>query len=996
MQPSTTTLVERDMDPVRRWIVLIATALLNVLMLWLLADAFDGISADRPLSLILASIVPMLLFIIALTGARLYANRGRRRILNQEARRAVSKIQDTAANSSKRLDILLTLEQTIQASLNPQFIEFAIYQPETDAYHLSSGANLPASDPWVKWLLDQPDRIPIEIGGGDFQSGDFQKQDDSVSIRIQAFYDQGIRAIMPLGIQGWIALSPSKGSDTLANVELQFLAMLGSPTMAGLERTSLVEMQQKRSAELQALHWIAQAISFDTTLDNILELIYTQLSRVMTLPNFYVAQRDPETERMFSAFYIEDGERRYPDDTWADDEGLTGAIMRNAVPLRTDDYRTECEVRGCEPSGPRLGRAWMGTPLTAGDRTVGIMVASTFDPDQRFTSEDEDFFVTVGAYTGALLERHTLYAQLESRANQLDTLNEIAMVLASSLDLDEVLELVVKSAAKLINAEAGSLLLLDEDTGDLVFQITNGPSGEDLIGMHVPAGRGIAGAAFTENHPVISQNTSQDKRWYANFDKRSEFVTESVLAVPLNARGRGIGVLEVINKKNRHSFREDDAEVLQSFASQAAIAIENARLFTTTDQALQARLEELTTLQHIDRQLNATLDYNQVMDQTLAWAMRLTDATAGAIAAIQESEEGDRGLRFLAQKGYTEEDLLSETAEVLRPLDEGLIGQTVMLGTSQRTDGSRPGDAENRSPNESEGRAQLTVPIKREGRVIGIVALESERTTSFASDNTAFVERLADHAAIAIDNARLFKRVQDANDAKTSFISFVSHELKQPMTSITGYSDLLIKGVGGDLNEQQAQFIRVIRNNTDRMNRIVQDLFDISRIESGRLKLEIGPVMPEEVVGEAVQAFEQEIAAKSQELEVIIEEDLPTVAGDRERLIQVLTNLVSNANKYTPEHGRITLRVDMQARNGKTAVRWSVEDTGIGMTDEERSQLFTKYFRSQRDAVRSVPGTGLGLVITQSIVEMHGGEVSVESELHQGSTFSFSLPLSPE
>lgn len=986
MQPGRTSFGERNLSPGRRWTILIATALLNVLILWFLADAFDGISADHPLSLVLASIIPTLLFIVALAGARLYANRGRQGMLIAAAKQAVTEIQETSARSSKRQDIFLRLERAIRSSLNPARIEFAFYQPGTDSYHLSADSTLPGADPWVTWLIEQPEGIPIQIKS--------EAMPVPAAGQAEALQSRGIRVVLPLGTQGWIALSPPEGRDQLTVDELQFLAMLGPPTVAGLERTSLVEMQRKRSAELRSLHWIAQAISFDTTLDDLLELIYTQVARVIKMPNFYVAQKDPDTGEMFFAFYIEDGERRYPNDRWAENEGLAGALMRNAMPLRVDDYRKACETRNLEPAAPRIGKAWMGTPLVAGDRSLGVMVASTFEPDQQFTSEDEDFFVTVGAYTGALLERHTLYAQLESRANQLDTLNEIAMSLAYSLDLDEVLELVVESAAALINVEAGSLLLLDEDTGDLVFQITNGPAGDDLVGKPIPAGRGIAGAAFTENRPVISQNTSQDERWYATFDKKSDFVTEQVLAVPLNARGRSIGVLEVINKKSRHSFSQDDAEVLQSFASQAALAIENARLFTTTDQALQARLEELTTLQHIDRQLNATLDYNQVMDQTLGWAMRITDATAGAIAAIQEAEEGTRGLRFLAQKGYTEEDLLTETAEALWPLDKGLIGQTVTSGTTQQTD-----DGLESMPHrtvEADGHAQLTVPIKREADVIGVIALESERAGSFLPENVVFVERLADHAAIAIDNARLFKRVQDANDAKTRFISFVSHELKQPMTSITGYSDLLIKGVGGELDPQQKQFIRVIQKNADRMNRIVQDLLDISRIESGRLQLEMGPVMPEEVISEAVQAFEQEISAKSQELEVVIESDLPTVPGDRERLIQVLTNLISNANKYTPEQGQITLKVETQANHGQTSVRWSVRDTGIGMTDEERRQLFTKYFRSQRDAVRNVPGTGLGLVITQSIIEMHGGEMHVESELNRGSTFSFTVPISPE
>jgi signal transduction histidine kinase len=285
------------------------------------------------------------------------------------------------------------------------------------------------------------------------------------------------------------------------------------------------------------------------------------------------------------------------------------------------------------------------------------------------------------------------------------------------------------------------------------------------------------------------------------------------------------------------------------------------------------------------------------------------------------------------------------------------------------------------------------VPIKREYRVIGVIALESSHAESFTEENVAFIVRLADHAAIAIDNARLFQELQRANDAKTEFVAFVSHELKQPMTSMKGYTDLLIKGIGGILNDQQKQFLQVIRTNIGRMDRLVQDLLDISRIEAGRLKLEMGPVVPEEVVSEAIQAFEQAITSRHQQLQMNIEPDLPIIRGDRGRLIQVLTNLVSNANKYTPEGGTITIDVGQQSEKGQDFVRWSIRDTGVGLTPEELEKLFTKYFRSDNPTVRSVQGTGLGLVITRSIVEMHGGHIWVESEYQKGSDFSFAVPV---
>jgi signal transduction histidine kinase len=570
-------------------------------------------------------------------------------------------------------------------------------------------------------------------------------------------------------------------------------------------------------------------------------------------------------------------------------------------------------------------------------------------------------------------------------------LNEIGNLLASSLDLNEVLDLVVRNAAALLDSEAGSLLLLDEDSGDLIFRISSGPTGDELVGLKIPSGKGIAGATFANNEPIIVNDTRKDQRWYGNFDDSSEFVTRSIIAVPLNARGRTIGVLEVINHENDAPYDNEDEELLLAFGAQAAIAIENADLFTMTDQALQKRIEELTMLQLIDRQLNATLDYHEVMQQTLEWGLRITEVATGLIAALQEEEDGTRGLRFLAHKGFPEDLFRRHSEEELWPISKGFIGQTMRNGETQIIDDvTQEPDI---TPILPDMRSLMTFPIKRENRVTGLIALASSETESFTPEHVESVGRLVDHAAIAIENARLFQQVQLANQAKTEFVSFVSHELKQPMTSMKGYIDLMFKGIGGEVSEQQKQFLEVIRSNVERMGRIVRDLLDISRIESGRLKLEMGQVVPEEIVIEAVRAFEKEIEAKNQELKVDMEPDLGVVWGDKGRLIQVLTNLVSNANKYTPEGGEITLRVGHWSDNGKDYVRWSVVDTGIGMTQEEQDRLFTKYFRSDNPLVRNVKGTGLGLVITRSIVEMHDGELWVESEHEEGSTFSFTIPI---
>jgi signal transduction histidine kinase len=260
------------------------------------------------------------------------------------------------------------------------------------------------------------------------------------------------------------------------------------------------------------------------------------------------------------------------------------------------------------------------------------------------------------------------------------------------------------------------------------------------------------------------------------------------------------------------------------------------------------------------------------------------------------------------------------------------------------------------------------------------------------------VVRLADHAAIAIQNARLFEQVQRANAAKTDFISFVSHELKQPMTSIKGYTDLLVKGAAGELNESQRQFLDTVLSNVDRMNKLVSDLLDISRIESDRMRLEFGDVSLGQVIEDSVRTIRRQIEAKHQTLGVHVPPSLPLVRGDRDRFVQVITNLVSNAHKYTPEGGGIAIRAQLwsdgqHAPGDEEYVLCSVSDTGIGIRSEDRARLFTKYFRADDPAVHSVAGTGLGLIITKSLVELHGGQIWVESEVGKGSTFAFTIPI---
>lgn len=253
---------------------------------------------------------------------------------------------------------------------------------------------------------------------------------------------------------------------------------------------------------------------------------------------------------------------------------------------------------------------------------------------------------------------------------------------------------------------------------------------------------------------------------------------------------------------------------------------------------------------------------------------------------------------------------------------------------------------------------------------------------SYASLEEKVKQRTQD-LAVARDQA------VEANKSKSEFVSVVSHELKLPMTSIKGYSDLMLGGATGQLNENQVNFLTTIRNNVNRMATLVSDLTEISRIESGNLRIEPRAVPVWDVIDEVVTLTKTQITEKNQTITVDIPEQLPKSWCDRGRFAQVVTNLISNANKYSPEGAHIVV----QALRVDGMIQLKVQDNGYGMTPEDQALLFNKFFRSGDEKVREAPGTGLGMSITKNLIELQGGRIWFESEYRKGTTVYFTLPV---
>jgi signal transduction histidine kinase len=903
----------------------------------------------------------------------------------EERLRAFSQAITSAADITS---IGRVIREQVTETLMPDRLHIFIYDALTDQYAALPGEDgRPTSDirfsstsPLVQYF--QKENIPLYL---DTINPPTLFKGDQARLSLL-----GARLFIRLQSEGktigWLALGTSLSGAPYTPQDLDYLESIASQASLAVSRIQTVANLERRVQEMNALSLVSQGVNVTLTFDDVLELIFAQTTRIIPSDYFHICLYDKAANYYYYAFRVDDNERikSLENQPLPSNFGLGQEIIRRGRSLITQDYRQECQIHNITPSSSGI-YAWMGVPLNSESGTIGSLSVGSRDPTVTYTRAQLELLQAIADQTVGAIVKARLLQETEQRAHQLATLNEITRQLTSTLEQEPLLRNILDNAVKILNCEAGTLFLMDEQTGELIFRVTTGPVAGNLLGQRLPPGTGIAGRAAQTRSPIIENDAQKSPSRFSNTDRQTGFVSRSLLAVPMQVKDRVLGVIEVINRRDGLPFVEDDQNILTAFAGQAAVAIENARLLALTDQELTARLDELQVMGRIVRELNASLDVDRAMRTTLEWAMRQSNAEAGLIGML----EGNR-IRLMAQEGY--EGIFTDPSNGHLPLDNMPTIQSALAS-------GQPCQISLIESNEKgllpAAHTQIIVPIRRETEVIGLLLLES---MSDSHQNLQFLNRLSDNAAIAIYNAQLYAEVQRANDAKSDFVSFVAHELKNPMTSIKGYTELLAGGAVGPINEMQTNFLNTIRSNVERMSVLVSDLNDNAKIEAGRLRLDFKAVNIRDVLEDVLRSTRRQIEDKKQTVQLHLAEPISPVWADPVRVGQVLTNLVSNAHKYTPEGGQILIGAE-EAENqwdpegAPRVVHLWVKDNGIGISIEDQAKIFQKFFRSDDSKAREAPGTGLGLNITKSLVEMQGGRIWFESEFRRGTTFHFTVPV---
>jgi GAF domain-containing protein len=511
----------------------------------------------------------------------------------------------------------------------------------------------------------------------------------------------------------------------------------------------LVEMRrdlEKRLRELRTLNTVGQALATSLELDVLLNTIYHQVRRLMEADYFYIALYDGVTDELTFPVVVEDGERKYYAGRRAGN-GLTEYVIRRRKPVLIPGHTAQVIANlGLEVIGqPAL--SWLGVPLAAGDKVLGVITVQSFRRSHAYDQEDMALLCILATQAAIALENAKLYGQMRRRTAELALLNTVSTAVSSTLDLDQVLQIVVTSIPPIMLCQKSALYLVNGPGGKLQLSASHGLS--DAFKQSLIWQDDLRLQQVRDQHIFIVPDITTSGRPAAEVEWALREGYRAFAEVPLVTQNELIGILSVYYDQV-HYFDLAERDLLTTFANQAATAIANARLYSRTDQALARRVEELSAIERIGRELTSTLEPQRVLDLVLEQAMTATGATRGCIAMLNGT---GHLVNVVTQRGYTAQATESLTAP--HQLDEGIVGHVLRNGQLALIRDVQ------REPHyvalDPAVQAHLTVPITREGTVLGAINLESARAHGFDEQDANFVSQLAIQAAVALENAQLFQ-----------------------------------------------------------------------------------------------------------------------------------------------------------------------------------------------------------------------------------------------
>jgi PAS domain S-box-containing protein len=798
----------------------------------------------------------------------------------------------------------------------------------------------------------EPDLLPIM---------DLVGEDTSALLVLPLIGGMNLRALLFAHMVG-------KGRFGLTEIDLA--QTIANQAAIALENARLYQASVKTAERLAVLNQVSSEISASLDPEEIYVAIHQAVARLMPAEAFVISLLD-ETTQDVEGVYLMDKSIRTPSMRMPLGDGLSSRVIMSGQPLNLTSSE-QADGMGARTVGERgTPPSILAVPLMVGTKAIGMLSAQSYQINA-YTGEDLQLLSTLANQAVVAIQNGRLFAETQRLAQELEqrviertaqlkreqqsteTLLRILTEVSSSLDLDRALNRTLSLLNEAIGAEQGTIMLLNPNDSLLHYRAGYGYLSDRVEeggrGFSLKIGEGLAGWVVQNREAALIDDLRMDQRWVQSGSTSREH--RSAIVAPLLVAEDVIGVLMVFHR-DEHYFSPDSLNLVKAIASQVAVAINNAHLY----ELIRDQAERLGSMLRKEQEETSR---SQAILEAVADGVLVTSA--------------NNHITFLNASIQKILDIKAERV-MGQPLEDfgGLFGKSsskwmeTIREWSQAPSAYQSGETYAEQLELGDGRIALVhlAPVILQNDFLGTVSIFRDIT------HEVEVDRL-----------------------KSEFVATVSHELRTPMTAVKGYVDVLLMGAAGAVNENQSHFLNIVKNNVDRLNILVNDLLDISRIEAGRIILTPQSLdlreIAEDVVGDVLRRSQEE--GKSMALSLDAAKNLPRVIGDAERIRQVIDNLVDNAYHYTPENG--TIKVSIHAVNG-TEVQVDVEDNGVGVAADDQERVFERFYRGEDPLVLATPGTGLGLPIVRQLVEMHNGKIWMKSEgiPGKGSVFSFTLPV---
>ena len=910
---------------------------------------------------------------VSLDNARLYEDSvGRATELDQRSRRLSTLYRFTSALTGL-LDtdqILNLATDELLKSLNARRVSLVTFERGRALWKLSaprSRTKLPKPLPHTPIF----DRLRESLGI--FNTDNVRNEPDLVPLAEMIGEDTTALLVLPLGSEQFLTalvFIQLIGDERFGVNELEIARTLSNQATIAIENARLYQSSVRTADRFAILNETSSSFSANANAQEIYSAVHKSAERLMPLDSFVITLLDAETNEIDPVYLMEQG-KRLKGERVPLGQGISSEVIKSSKPLLLSTSGEADELDSMKV-GEEEGdtQSIVAVPMIVGGRALGMLSAQSYQLGI-YSEEDVQVLGTLANQAIVAIQNSRLLAQTQELASEqesrviartaelqrekqsTETLLRILTEVSSSLDLERALNRTLSLLNEAIGAEQGTVLMLHAEDNLLHYRAGYGYLSERTIpgegGFTLKVGEGLGGWVVKHREAALITDLHDDDRWVRSSTSGPDH--RSAIAVPMLVGEDVIGVLMVFQRAVSY-FNNEQLNLVKAIGSQVAVAINNAHLY----ELIRDQAERLGVMLRKEQE---EASRSQAILEAVADGVLVT-SSENRITFVNSSTE-----KILDTESG---NLLGDTLEQLESYFGSSVNtwiETIRLW-SEDTSSYEQGDTYAEQLELENGRIALVhlAPVIFANDFLGTVSIFRDIT------HEVEVDRL-----------------------KSEFVATVSHELRTPMTAIKGYVDILTMGAAGALNENQAHFLDVVRNNIDRLNTLVGDLLDISRIEAGRVTLKQDAIdihsVAEEVVAEVLGRSRTENKPMALSLEV--PKDLPHVLADKDKVRQILGNLVNNAYNYTPNNG--TILVNIHGENGEVQV--DVQDNGVGIAVEDQERIFDRFFRGEHPLVLATPGTGLGLPIVRQLVEMHNGRIWMTSSgvPGDGSTFSFTLPI---